>query len=96
MTKTIGYVENLSWGEAAACEDYAQAVIDTYCMNHYGNLPEDQEAALEGLLWFLEHGNEVEGYCLPDDPDAVMRYGQNIIDEIGWMVERSHDPAEDF
>ena len=96
MTKTIGYVENISYGEIAACQEYARAVIDTYSMNHGGNLPEYQDEALEGLVWFLEHGNEVDGYCVPDDPDAVMEYGQNIIDEIGWMVECSHDPEEDF
>lgn len=96
MIKTIGYVEDISYGELAACQDYAQAIMETYAMNHGGNLPEFEDDALEGLMWFLEHVDEVEGYCLQDNPDTVMEYGQNIIDEISWMVERSHDPDEDF
>lgn len=94
MTKTIGYVENISYGELAACQDYAQAVIDTYSMNHGGNLPEFEDDALEGLVWFLEHGNEVEGFGYDDDPDTVMEYAQNIIDCIGLMVDCSHDEEE--
>lgn len=94
MTKTIGYVENISYGELAACQDYAQAIMETYAMNHGGNLPEFEDDALEGLIWFLEHGDEVEGYCLQDDPDTVMEYGQNIIDCIGLMIDCSHDEEE--
>lgn len=94
MTKTIGYVENISYGELIACQEYARAVIDTYSMNHGGNPPMCQDDAFDGLVWFLEHGNETEGFGYDDDPDTVMEYGQNIIDEIGFIVECSEDTED--
>ena len=76
-------MKNISWGELANCQDYAEKVIDFYKLCNNGKLPMSKgEAEIAVREYNKEHRSfkAIYGY-------SIRGYVENIVDCIGLIVE---------
>lgn len=76
-------MENISYGELANCQDYAEKVIDYYKMWNHGELPKyasDAELAVREYNKERRSFKALYGY-------SIRGYIDTIVDCIGWIVE---------
>lgn len=77
-------MENISWGEIANCQDYAEKVINFYKMCNNGELPKhasDAELAVREYNKEYRPFKSIYGY-------SIRGYIDTIVDCIGWEVEQ--------
>ena len=77
-------MENISYGEWANCQDYAEKVIDFYKLCNNGELPRtasDAECAVR------EYNKEHRGFKALYGY-SIRGYINTIVNCIGWIVEQ--------
>ena len=76
-------MKNISYGELANCQDYAEKVIDFYKMCNNGELP---RYASDAEMAVREYNAEHRGFkCLYGY--SIRGYIDTIVDCIGFIVE---------
>ena len=76
-------MKNISYGELANCQNYAELVIDFYKMCNNGELPRyasDAEMAVREYNKEHRSFKALYGY-------SIRGYIDTIVDCIGWIVE---------